>query len=263
MVGTGPWSTVSGRATSDRHLHVRARGAARAPPRARRGPRAHRLRALRRAVHPVLHELRLPRDRAAGRGRRERRGRAGRVRPRVRGRARARGDRRSSGSSRTRSTRASSIRCASSGGVLADMGITGAIGADSDGYPGILGYQGPALERGHGRPRRAARAVDREHDGAQERGRGGADPGERPLVRARPPAAAGVHAAGRDRGGGEPAGRPRGDARDARGARPVVRRPAGVVRRRLGRLPRPDRPAQRVGARGRPQHRVPRRATCS
>jgi Xaa-Pro dipeptidase len=29
--------------------------------------------------------------------------------------------------------------------VLADLGIRDAIGADSDGYPGILGYQGPAL----------------------------------------------------------------------------------------------------------------------
>jgi Xaa-Pro aminopeptidase len=29
--------------------------------------------------------------------------------------------------------------------VLADLGIGGAIGADGDGYPGILGYQGPAL----------------------------------------------------------------------------------------------------------------------
>jgi Xaa-Pro dipeptidase len=29
--------------------------------------------------------------------------------------------------------------------VLADMGIEGAIGADQDGYPGILGYQGPPL----------------------------------------------------------------------------------------------------------------------
>lgn len=29
--------------------------------------------------------------------------------------------------------------------VLADMGISGTIGADSDGYPGILGYQGPSL----------------------------------------------------------------------------------------------------------------------
>jgi len=31
------------------------------------------------------------------------------------------------------------------GRVLADMGIQGSIGADQDGYPGILGYQGPAL----------------------------------------------------------------------------------------------------------------------
>src|SRR5262245_38012446 len=29
--------------------------------------------------------------------------------------------------------------------VLEDMGIRGAIGADQDGYPGILGYDGPAL----------------------------------------------------------------------------------------------------------------------
>ncbi len=31
------------------------------------------------------------------------------------------------------------------GRVLADLGIRDAIGADQDGYPGILGYQGPAL----------------------------------------------------------------------------------------------------------------------
>jgi Xaa-Pro dipeptidase len=30
-------------------------------------------------------------------------------------------------------------------GVLADMGVTGTIGADQDGYPGILGYTGPPL----------------------------------------------------------------------------------------------------------------------
>jgi Xaa-Pro aminopeptidase len=29
--------------------------------------------------------------------------------------------------------------------VLADLGLRGSIGADNDGYPGILGYQGPAL----------------------------------------------------------------------------------------------------------------------
>ncbi len=31
------------------------------------------------------------------------------------------------------------------GRLLVDMGITGALAADSDGYPGILGYHGPAL----------------------------------------------------------------------------------------------------------------------
>jgi Xaa-Pro dipeptidase len=30
-------------------------------------------------------------------------------------------------------------------GVLADIGVAGKIGADQDGYPGILGYRGPAL----------------------------------------------------------------------------------------------------------------------
>ena len=31
------------------------------------------------------------------------------------------------------------------GRVVADLGLTGQIAADQDGYPGILGYQGPAL----------------------------------------------------------------------------------------------------------------------
>ena len=107
----------------------------------------------------------------------------------------ARRDRRSNGSSPTRSTRAPSTRCAILGRVLADMGITGALGADRTAIPGILGYEGPALSEVDGQPGRAARAVHREHDGAQERGRGGADPRERPLVRARAPAPAGVLAA--------------------------------------------------------------------
>src|SRR5690348_10955772 len=29
--------------------------------------------------------------------------------------------------------------------VVADLGLSGRIGADQDGYPGILGYEGPAL----------------------------------------------------------------------------------------------------------------------
>ena len=31
--------------------------------------------------------------------------------------------------------------------VLLDMGVSGAVAADQDGYPGILGYEGPSLER--------------------------------------------------------------------------------------------------------------------
>ena len=63
--------------------------------------------------------------------------------------------------------------------LLADMGIRGAIGADQDGYPGILGYEGPPLSEVTEQPRRDRRAVRREPDGAQERGRGRADPRER------------------------------------------------------------------------------------
>jgi Xaa-Pro aminopeptidase len=38
------------------------------------------------------------------------------------------------------------------GRVLADLGITGPAGADQDGYPGLLGYQGPALADVTGQP---------------------------------------------------------------------------------------------------------------
>ena len=36
--------------------------------------------------------------------------------------------------------------------LLRDMGIAGAVGADQDGYPGILGYQGPSLSEVTGQP---------------------------------------------------------------------------------------------------------------
>jgi Xaa-Pro dipeptidase len=36
------------------------------------------------------------------------------------------------------------------GRVLLDMGVSGTIGADQDGYPGILGYQGPSLSEATG-----------------------------------------------------------------------------------------------------------------
>ena len=37
-------------------------------------------------------------------------------------------------------------------GVLRELGVTGPVGADQDGYPGILGYQGPALSEAAGQP---------------------------------------------------------------------------------------------------------------
>ena len=36
--------------------------------------------------------------------------------------------------------------------VLADVGVTGPLGADEDGYPGILGYAGPSLSEVSGQP---------------------------------------------------------------------------------------------------------------
>jgi Xaa-Pro aminopeptidase len=38
------------------------------------------------------------------------------------------------------------------GRVLLDLGVTGPAGADQDGYPGVLGYQGPALSEVTGQP---------------------------------------------------------------------------------------------------------------
>ena len=38
------------------------------------------------------------------------------------------------------------------GGVLRQLGVSGSVGADGDGYPGILGYEGPALSEVTGQP---------------------------------------------------------------------------------------------------------------
>ena len=221
-----------------------------------RGERADGLRPLRRRLHPLLHRLQLPRDRAAGRRRRQR---VRRPLPPSSPSSRSSGCARrppSSTSSRTRSTRGSSTRCGSSPGCSESSASPAPPAPTRTAIPGILGYQGPALSEVTGQPVRPACPVHREHDGAQERGRGRADPRERALVRARAPPAAAVHAARRDGSRGQPAGGTRGDAGDAGGARRLLRRPASVVRRRLGGLPRPDRAAELLGARGRPQHRV-------
>ena len=92
--------------------------------------------------------------------------------------------------------------------VLRDMGITGAIGADQDGYPGILGYQGPPLSEVAGQTvtplapfiesmmvRKSEAEVALIRESAE-------------VVRSCPPAPPGVHATRRDRGRGKPPGRP-------------------------------------------------------
>ena len=77
--------------------------------------------------------------------------------------------------------------------------------------PGILGYKGPSLgeERGAGVEPLSA-LIESMMVRKRERDRAHRESAR--LVRARAPAAPGVHAAGRDRGGGEPARRARGDA---------------------------------------------------
>ena len=162
----------------------------------------------------------------------------------------------SSGSSRTPSTRGSSTRCGSSRACSPISGSRARSAPTRTAIPGILGYQGPPLERGDGRGRRAARRRDRADDGAQERERDRADPRERPLVRARAPAAAGVHAARRDRGGGEPARR-RTRRRSRCSRRSATRSAGSSDRTTASRRATAARSApQRLGARDRAQHRV-------
>ena len=247
----------------DRNRLRRAPRAARAAARARRGSRAVGLCRLRPELRPVPDALLVPRDRAAGRVRRERERRDGGVR--------APSSRSPASQAETSFDRVESypeypgvehpMRILAR--LLDDMGVTGTIGADQDGYPGILGYQGPSLAEVTGAEIVPLAAAARAADGPQERGRDRADPRERALVRARAPAAAGVHAAGRDRGAGEPARRLRGEPRDAR--RRSARRTTAASRRRTA--PPPATAARSAsGARGRTRSRTTSSsspATCS
>ena len=142
--------------------------------------------------------------------------------------------------------------------VLADMGIAGA-GADQNGYPGILGYEGPALSEVTGQPvlplapfieslmvrkseaevaliRESARWCEHAHRLLQQYTRPGATEAEASLRAGHEATLAMLEALG-DR----------------------VRRAAGILRRRVGRIPRPDRAQELLGARRRAQHRVPGR----
>jgi hypothetical protein len=128
------------------------------------------------------------------------------------------------------------------GRVLRDMGITGAVGADNDGYPGILGYAGPPLSE----------VV------------GGATTGLSPFIESlmvlksdAEIALIALLAAGRHRSAGQLAGRARGHAADVADTRLIVRRAARILRRGVGGISGTDRATQRLGARHRAQHRVP------
>ena len=127
--------------------------------------------------------------------------------------------------------------------VLADMGLRGAIGADQDGYPGILGYEGPSLSEVTGAtvsplaPLLESMLVRK-------------SPAEVELIRESARWCEYAHrllqdvlGARRDRGRGRPARRLRSDTRHARGARarstassrqPTASRPATAARSASG-----------------------------
>ena len=212
-------------------------------------------RRLRRGVHPVPDAVLVPGHGAAGRLHRERCRGAGRLRAGVRGRScpcrdRFRPNRVVPGIPWSRASDAPARPRARGHG---DHGKDRSRPGRLPGHPRLPGADACG---GDGLRDPADCAVDRAPDEAQERRRDRADPGERPLVRARPPASAAVHPPRRDRSSGEPARRIRGEPRHARGARAVVRRRALLVRRRERRLPRSDR---RSGAPG----RMPWRTTSS
>ena len=205
-------------------------------------------------LHPVLHELQLPLQRAPDRVRAEHRGRDGDLRPGVRGRARARRD----------IVRAHRVVSRVSGHRASDADLRAACSRISASRarsaPTRTAIRASSATRAPPLSEFAEATVsplaraDRVDDGAEERDRDRAHPRERALVRARASPAPGVLGARRDGSRGEPARGLRDDTCDGGGARRA--RPAGVVRRRVGRLPRADRRAQCVGARGGAQHRV-------
>ena len=140
--------------------------------------------------------------------------------------------------------------------VLADLGIRDAIAADGDGYPGILGYQGPALSEVAGarvEPLAAviesmmARKSEREIELIRESGRWCA----RAHRLLQDYSRVGVTEAEASLRAGHEA-----TLELLQSARRRLRPAAGLVRRGLGRLPGSDRAAELLGARGRAQHRV-------
>ena len=149
------------------------------------------------------------------------------------------------------------------GRVLADAGIEGPVGADGDGYPGILGYQGPALSEvtGAGSSPLApfveqlmARKSEAEIELIRESGRWCSYAHRLLQEHTRPGA---TEAQASLRAGHDATLAMLDELGD------VLRRPAGLLGRRLGGLPRPDRAPELLGARRGTQHRVPAPATSS
>ena len=109
------------------------------------------------------------------------------------------------------------------------------LAADQDGYPGILGYEGPTLSEVTGSAVQTLAALHRGPDADQVARRGRADPPERALVRARPPAPPAVLRGRRDRGRGESPCGAGNHARDA--ARSSARTTRASSARRTARPP--------------------------
>ena len=203
--------------------------------------------------------LQLPLERAAGRGRRRRR--ADRLRARVRGRAHGGGGALRPGRVSTPSTPGAEHPMIAARAVWLD----GTARRRPGRLPGDPRLRGAGALRGDRarRWRRVAPFIEGAMR-AQEPGRGRADPPELPLVRARPPAAPAVLASpGATEAEASLRAGLRGDARDARGARPRLRRPARLAGRRHRRLPRPDRPPLAPGRTRSRTTSASSRATCS
>ena len=139
--------------------------------------------------------------------------------------------------------------------VLADIGHPGAIGADQDGYPGILGYQGPALSE-------ATASASRPLRDAIESMMARKSASEIELIRESARWCEHAHRLLQEYSGPAPP-RPRRASGRATRRRSRCWRRWGIAGGQqgspdgAGRLSRPDRAAQLVGPRGRPQHRVP------
>ena len=142
--------------------------------------------------------------------------------------------------------------------LLDALGVRGALGADSDGYPWVFGYRGPGLgEWTHVAGR------GRGSDGDQERSRDRAAARELHVGQPRAHAAPAVHASGRDGDRGRAASVERGDVGDAGRDRSALPGAEPVVDGAVGHLPRPDRPQCCDPARARRTTSSSRRATCS